>query len=135
MLTCAHAGDKDYVCSGWGERSDWVQNILKDPLVTVQVGREEYCAQAYRVEDLNEFSAVTEEMFHTGGDSHFKPWLESYGIKYNKEDMIRKRDRLQIFGFRPVEKTGPKPLPADLRWIWLLLIGLLIVIWGILAML
>jgi deazaflavin-dependent oxidoreductase (nitroreductase family) len=130
MLSYALAGGKDYVCSGWGKRSDWVRNILQDPLVTVQVGREVYSARAYRVEDLDEFTTVVEEMFRTGGDSHFKPWLASYGINYDREDMIAKRDRLHIFGFKLVEEIGPAPLKADLRWTWLLFPALALVIWG-----
>ncbi len=130
MLSCASVGGKDYVCSGWGKRSDWVKNILANPQVTVQVGRKGYTARAHRVQDQEEFSLVAEEMFLTGGDSHFKPWLESYGIQYDLEDMITKRDRLYVFGFDPVEGPGPEPLPADLRWIWLLLIALILTIWG-----
>ena len=30
--------DTYYVVSGWGEKSDWYQNILKVPQVTVHVG-------------------------------------------------------------------------------------------------
>ena len=130
MLSYAPAAGKDYVCSGWGERSDWVKNILADPLVTIQLGRREYAGQAYRVDDLEEFTAVAEQMFLTGGDSHFKPWLASYGIKYDREDMIAKRDRLAIFGFEPVEENGPDPLHADLGWIWLIFPVLALAIWG-----
>ena len=129
MLSYAPAGGKDYVCSGWGERSDWVKNVLADPLVTVQVGRKIYSGRAYRVQDLQEFTTVAEAMFLTGGDSHFKPWLASYGIDYDLEDMIAKRDRLYVFGFEPVEENGPTPLAADLRWIWLLLAALILSIW------
>lgn len=131
MLSYAPAGGKDYVCSGWGERSDWVKNVLADPLVTVQVGRNQYVGYAYRVQDLEEFTAVTKQMFLTGGDSHFEPWLASYGIEYDLEDMIAKRDRLYVFGFNPVEQIGPTPLQADLRWIWLIFIGLALILWGV----
>ena len=37
------------VASGWGERSDWCKNILKNPQVTVQVRRKLFCAQARRL--------------------------------------------------------------------------------------
>lgn len=130
MLSYAPAAGKDYVCSGWGERSDWVKNILADPLVTIQVGRREYTGWAYRVDDLEEFMAVAEQMFLTGGDSHFEPWLASHGITYDLEDMIAKRERLAIFGFVPVEEVGPDPLQADLGWIWLIFPVLVLAIWG-----
>lgn len=129
VLSCASSGGKDYVCSGWGTRSDWVKNILENPRVTVQVGRRTYTARAYRVKDLEEFSQVAEQMFLTGGDSHFEPWLEAYGISLDQEDMIAKRDRLHVFGFKPTEGEGPAPLKADLRWIWLLIISLVLAVW------
>jgi hypothetical protein len=127
MLSYAPAGGKDYVCSGWGERSDWVKNILADPLVTVQVGRHQYTGKAYRVVDVDEFTTVAEKMFLTGGDSHFQPWLESYDIRFKKKDMIAKRDRLFIIGFEPVEQEGPPSLQADLRWIWPILVIVILI--------
>lgn len=42
--------DKDtdtyYVVSGWGEKSDWYQNIQRSPDVIVKVGRRKFQAQA-----------------------------------------------------------------------------------------
>ena len=130
ILTCASSGGKDYVCSGWGKRSDWVKNLQRNPLVTIQTYRKTYTARAYQVTNLEEFSQVAEDMFLTGGDSHFEPWLNSYGIQFDSEDMIAKRSRLYIFGFEPVDELGPEPLPADLRWIWLLIIAYISLIWG-----
>jgi deazaflavin-dependent oxidoreductase (nitroreductase family) len=37
------------VASGWGERSDWYKNILKNPQVTVQVRRTRFNAHAQRL--------------------------------------------------------------------------------------
>jgi len=133
MLSYAPACGKDYVCSGWGKDSDWVKNILQNPLVTVQVGRRTYTGKAYRVLDSDEFQTVAEEMFLRGGDSHFKPWLASYGISFDQQDMIAKRNRLFIFGFQPIDKLGPAPLTADLQWIWLLLATLIMTIAGAVA--
>lgn len=51
MLEVIHA-EKDRqaytVFSGWGKRSDWVQNVEKTPQVTIQVGRRSFRAQAMR---------------------------------------------------------------------------------------
>jgi deazaflavin-dependent oxidoreductase (nitroreductase family) len=44
-------GSKIYLISGWGKRPDWYQNLLVDPLATVQVGREAYSALADPVTD------------------------------------------------------------------------------------
>jgi deazaflavin-dependent oxidoreductase (nitroreductase family) len=44
-------GSKIYVISGWGERPDWYQNLLADPLVTIQLGRQSLSALADKVTD------------------------------------------------------------------------------------
>ncbi len=38
-----------YVVSGFGERSDWYQNITKDPRVEIQVGWKKFSAAAERL--------------------------------------------------------------------------------------
>lgn len=121
--------DREYVCSGWGAKTDWYKNIEVNSLVTVQVGRKAYAAKARRVEDIDEYTKVVEEMFESGGDSHFASWLESFGIAYDREDMIAKRDRLYIVGFGPSEEAGPPPMPVDLKWLWGLMVIIMIGAW------
>ncbi len=41
--------DAFYVASGWGERSDWLLNIQKDPNVNVQFKRRSFPAVAERL--------------------------------------------------------------------------------------
>jgi len=41
--------DTCIVASGWGEKSDWFQNIRKNPLVEVIVGRRRFSALAQRL--------------------------------------------------------------------------------------
>lgn len=118
MLSYVSVGDQEVVCSGWGEKSDWVKNIGVNPQVTVQVGCKSYSAVARRVQDGDEFARITQEMFETGGDSHFEPWLESYGIEFNQQDMLEKRDRLHILAFDPSDEAGPPGMPVDLKWVW-----------------
>ncbi|MGB2963573.1 MAG: nitroreductase family deazaflavin-dependent oxidoreductase [Anaerolineales bacterium] len=132
MLSYVWVGGKEYVCSGWGDRSDWYQNIQINPIVTVQVGQRTYTALAHRIDGLEEFKKVTEEMFETGGDSHFESWLESFDIEFNKEDMIAKRDRLYIVGFEKRDQVGPPPLSIDLKWIWGLMALVIAGLWWLL---
>jgi hypothetical protein len=113
---------KEYVCSGWGARSDWVKNTISNPQVTVHVGQKTYSARTYRIEDIDEYTEITQEMFRTGGDSHFRPWLESFDIEFNQQDMIAKRDRLYLVGFEMDQVSGPPPLQADLKWVWVVMI-------------
>jgi deazaflavin-dependent oxidoreductase (nitroreductase family) len=129
MLSYVFAQGKEYVCSGWGANTDWYKNILADPQVTVQVGRKTYSATAYRVEDINEFTKIAQELFETGGDSHFEDWLKSYGIEVTQEDMISKRDRLYLVGFDENDDPAPSPMSADLKWVWGLIVLFFLVIW------
>jgi len=129
MLSYIQLQDKQFVSSGWGVKSDWVQNILKNPIVTVQVRRKVYAAKARRVEDLEEFSSLTRAMFASGGDSHFEVWLESYGIEPNLEDMIAKRERLYLVALEPGTENGPASLPTDLLWLWGLIAMVMILGW------
>jgi deazaflavin-dependent oxidoreductase (nitroreductase family) len=44
-----HATDTYFIASGWGERSDWFQNIQKTPQVLVHAGRRQFEAMATRL--------------------------------------------------------------------------------------
>jgi len=129
MLSYVLAGEREYVSSGWGARTDWYKNILANPHVTVQVGGSVYSARARRVQDIGETTKIAQEMFATGGDTHFVSWLESFGIANDLQDMIDKRDRLVLVAFDKSEENGPPPIPADLKWIWGVMLFALICIW------
>lgn len=47
-------GSKLYVVSGFGTRSNWYQNLICEPTVTLKIGRQVYSARAYPVEDRSE---------------------------------------------------------------------------------
>ncbi len=47
-------GSTLYLLSGGGDRSDWVKNLLKDPSVTVRVGKHTFKATARLVKDEKE---------------------------------------------------------------------------------
>ena len=111
-----------YVGAGWGAYCDWYRNIQSDPHVTVQIGKRTFNAIARRVTEINEFRRAATRLFETGGDSHFRPYLESLGIEYDLEDMVAKRDRLYQIALDPIgEEEGmicPPPIEADLGWVW-----------------
>ena len=118
MLSYIQLGDYLFVSSGWGARSDWIQNILVNPIVTVQVSGKMYAAKARRVNDLEEFSSLSRAIFESGGDTHFEAWLASYGIEPDLEDMIANRERLYLVALDANTENGPTPLPTDLLWVW-----------------
>lgn len=124
MLSYTLHKGKAYLISGWGSVSDWYLNLSADPQVTVQLGRQPYTAAARRVVDVDEYRAVMQVMLHTGGDSHFQPWLKSLDIAYDLDDLTAKRERVYLIALDPVDRPGPPALGSDLNWIWtVLLVG------------
>ncbi|OGN93807.1 MAG: hypothetical protein A2Z71_11665 [Chloroflexi bacterium RBG_13_50_21] len=141
MLSFTPMKDRIYVEAGWGSSCDWYQNLMADPHVTLQV-----CSQAVtglrgevviptlarRVTDEAEFRNVSQRLFETGGDSHFKPWLSSLGIRYDHEDLVAKRERVhQValdlqpveIGSRILESGYPPAMQSDLQWVWAVMAG------------
>ena len=118
MLSYLTVGGKQFVASGWGKRSDWVKNIAANPHVTVQVRAKTFVAEARRIVGYEEFAQITREMFESGGDTHFESWLESFGIAFNPDDMLAKRERLFLVGLDPCDGSGPAPMEVDLVWMW-----------------
>lgn len=126
MASYFQVDKKDYVISGWEERSDWVKNMLEDPLVTIQSAGRIYSAHAKRVIELPEFTAAAKSLHDSGGDSHFEHWLESLDIEPLLEDLVSKKDRIYMVGFDQVDQEGPPPLAANLIWIWAIILSLLL---------
>ena len=126
MMSCINFDQKNYAISGWWLRSDWIKNIHEDPLVTVQIGFKIYAANARKVVDLEEFRGVAQSLFDSGGDSHFKEWLDTLEITNTIDDFIDKRDLVHFIGFDPVELEGPAPLTANLIWVWAVFISFML---------
>lgn len=49
VVSSDKAGGTYYVAAAWGERSDWFRNLMKTPACTIQVGRQQFPAQAQRL--------------------------------------------------------------------------------------
>jgi deazaflavin-dependent oxidoreductase (nitroreductase family) len=129
MLSYVLIGEKVYVCSGWGARPDWYKNIVADPDVTLQLGNKVYSARARRVQDVDEFRQIAQEMFTTGGDTHFESWLESYGIEFDQQDMLDKRERLYLVALDMREGKCPPQMRVDLKWLWGVIAFIIICAW------
>jgi len=136
MLSYTPMKDCIYVGAGWGVRCAWYQNLLADPHVTLQVWSKQVTglkgevvipALARRVTDEDEFRRVSCRLFETGGDSHFKPWLNSLGVAYDHEDLVSKRARVHqvALDLQPLEAGSklmadgyPAAMETDLKWVW-----------------
>jgi deazaflavin-dependent oxidoreductase (nitroreductase family) len=118
MLSYTLYNGRAYLLSGWGDHTDWYRNVLDNSHVTVQRGAHPYSALARRVTEVEEYAAVARILFQTGGDSHFRPWLQSLAIDYDPNDLIAKRDRVYMVALDPTDEPGPPPMPSDLTWVW-----------------
>lgn len=126
-------GSKIYVVSGWGERTDWFQNLLVDPLVTLQLGREKVSALADKVTDPAE-AARALQLFRQSAPARYDAVLgrliedEISGLKLRDVSAQFTVVRLDIIGDEPLLRG----LRADLIWLWpAALVGLAVLIAGI----
>ncbi len=118
MASYSFENGRYYLLSGWGERTDWVRNMLADPHVTVQDGKRTVNTLARRVTGVDEYAPIMADILRTGGDTHFRPWLKSLDIAYDLDDLIAKRDRVYLIALDPADEPGPPPMEADLVWVW-----------------
>src|SRR5689334_3121017 len=47
-----------YLLSGGGDKSDWVKNLLKDPVVTVRIAKHTFIGSAHPAKNQAEYSPV-----------------------------------------------------------------------------
>ncbi len=123
-------GSTIYVISGWGERPDWYQNLITDPLVTIQLGRETLSALADRVTDPAEAARAVHQ-FRRDAPARYDAVLgrlvddEVSGLKLPDMSHQFTIVRLNIIADEPL-LPGVK---MDRIWIWpLMLLGLGLVV-------
>ena len=127
-------GSKIYIISGWGERPNWYQNLLVDPLVTIQMGRHSISALADKVTDPAEALRAV-NLFRRDAPARYDAVLgrlvddEVSGL--NLPDVSHQFTvvRLDIIADEPLLPG----LAMDRIWIWpvmLVGLGLLVTLFG-----
>lgn len=120
-----HAG-KFFAMSGYGERSDWVQNILADPHVTVQTADQTIPALARRVESDEELAEVYAAFENSPARRILENDLE---VELSLEDFIARKDEFYFMTFDPTDEPTPPSLEADLLWMWPMFGGVFFMGW------
>jgi|YNPBryunderm2012_1023409.scaffolds.fasta_scaffold42876_2 hypothetical protein len=46
------------------------------------------------------------------------------GVELTRESFLANRERFYLVTFDPTDEPTPPPLPADLRWVWLVVLTL-----------
>lgn len=105
---------KNYVLAAW-PKSDWYQNLLADPRVTIQTARGSQSCVARRLTDDEELGRVFDFVEKNPLMRYF--W-EMLGFNLTREEFLAQKDRFYLIVFEPTDQPTPPPLEADLKWVW-----------------
>jgi deazaflavin-dependent oxidoreductase (nitroreductase family) len=91
--------DTYFIASGWGERSDWVRNVQKAPMVSVNVGKRHFVATAKRLSIVDAQSTLLASARH-------HPWafptlaklIVGRRLKPTEEDCLIFAQAVPVFG-------------------------------------
>ncbi len=120
------ANGNKYVVSAFGRRAHWYKNIMQNPHVTIQSADGTEYVKARRVTDVNELLAFF-RVLNRRNPTMTNWYLESIGIQNTPADILSKHERLYVVSFDPTSEPTPLPLKADLRWVWIGVVGSLII--------
>ncbi|MEZ4667113.1 MAG: nitroreductase family deazaflavin-dependent oxidoreductase [Anaerolineae bacterium] len=112
-------GSKIYLISGWGNRPDWYQNLLTDPLATVQLGRNALSVLADPVDDPAEALRVV-NLFRRNAPARYDAVLGRLidsDISGRTLPDVSPRFTIVRLNIIPDEPTLPG-LQTDKVWMW-----------------
>lgn len=101
-----------YVFVGWTQ-SDWYNNIIADPLVTIQTADGVEHLRARHVETDEERTRVWRAAENSPG---IQMAMKLSGITLTEATFVTEKDRFVILTFDPTDAPTPPPLEEDLRW-------------------
>jgi len=108
------------VLSGWGTKTDWYLNLQANPLATVQTWRGPQPVRARRMDS-------DEELARAFGWAQSNPTMRKMmklaGFQMTLEEFLAEKERFTFVVFEPTSEKTPPPLPADLVWVWPVLLG------------
>jgi len=119
VLEYRRHGSRHYVVSAWGRRTQWFQNLLANPLVTIQKGRERFGARASVVEDSGEALRVL-YLFRKKAPIIYDAVLArlSDSGKVNARTLPKISGQFVIIRLdRVANERTPAPPTADLAWV------------------
>jgi deazaflavin-dependent oxidoreductase (nitroreductase family) len=118
VLEYRRHGTKHYVVSAWGRRTQWLQNLLAHPLVTVQKGQDRFGARASLVEDSGEALRVL-YLFRKKAPIIYDAVLARLSDRetVNARNLPDISGQIVIVRLEPVaSEPTPPALPSDLAW-------------------
>jgi len=118
MLVHSVLDGRIYIGAGWGERTQWYQNILADPRVTVQARGPAFGAVARVITDDRELRRLYCHYREMGPLWMWKRSLDSWDIRDDVEDFVAKKGRILFLCLDPLSACPLPPLRANLVWVW-----------------
>lgn len=115
LLEWVEDGGRLHIGAGWGPRSQWVRNLLANPLVTVQSGLGTVRGRAVRMTD----GEVMRRLYpHMRKSPVWEQYCASWGVDGSDvDDVAARADRLWTFVIEPGPGHTPPPMRADQWWI------------------
>lgn len=91
-----------YVLAAWGEKSDWVRNVMKTPEVAIAAGHRHFDACAVRLSpDETEHFLLSYARRHPVA-ARILPRLMGYRVDGTQEDFLALTRQGIVFAFHPV---------------------------------
>ena len=110
---------RKYIFSGWGMNADWFRNIQANPHITIQTWRGVESVTAHRITSDLELATAFE--FAMSNPST-RMVMKSVGYNLTLEQFLAQKERFTFVTFDLTDQPTPKPLPADLAWVWAVLL-------------
>jgi deazaflavin-dependent oxidoreductase (nitroreductase family) len=121
--------DGDVFCTaGFGSGTDWYRNLIADPVVEVWLPGSRWSGLA---EDVTDHTAGTDWMRQVLIGSGFAAWLAGIHPRSDSDEKLAGLTAgYRLIRIRRVAAlTGPGG-PGDLRWLWVLLVPLVVRVRG-----
>jgi len=100
------ATDAYVVTSGWGEKSDWFQNVLKTPHVVIHVGRQRLEVRAERLSvDEAERWLLNYAQRHPRTFRELAKFMTGESLRGTREDCRRVAESVPVVAFRPTKRS------------------------------
>jgi deazaflavin-dependent oxidoreductase (nitroreductase family) len=115
---------RKYIFGNWGAKADWYRNIEANPSVTIQTWRG---AESVTARKLTTDAELAEAFEYSMSNPSMRMVLKAVGFELNLEQFVAHKDRFTFVTFDPTDQSTPPPLRADLWWVWLGVIAIILV--------
>lgn len=114
-----------YVFSNWGMHTDWFRNIEANPYITIQT----WCgAESVLARRVTSDAELRDGFDFAMSNPTMRMVMKSIDLSVDFENFLAQRERLTFVTFDPIDQPTPKPLKADLWWVWLVFISIVTII-------